>query len=367
MNNSKRIVLILGNGFDLDLGLRTSYKDFWNSPYCPKNYPAPLISHLNSKWCNSLEAVKWYDLENELLNYYTENASRAHWADVLSEEEMDFIRKFDSYRHTCRQYDDKIDLINGLIQKGFIKETNPYLHTLEIPYKNDYNLSIRDRDYNAFLMIKQGLCDYLKSVAEQDGNKHSVALSVIYTVSEAAESGNTVSIYNFNYTTLPYPYCDFENLFYIHGRCKDENIIVGTKDYKEFSADYDFFQKSFDPNFQTPPVVSDLLHADEVVFFGHSLGMNDSQYLRPFFAQQTNIEHLVKKNITIFTRNAKSTLEIKRSLQQLTDYSFSLLNSLNHFRIIETEGINTNYKEYKAFLHRFLDDDNKVKAQLRNL
>lgn len=27
----KKIVLIIGNGFDLDLGLKTLYKDFWES------------------------------------------------------------------------------------------------------------------------------------------------------------------------------------------------------------------------------------------------------------------------------------------------------------------------------------------------
>ena len=66
----KSIVLVLGNGFDLDLGLRTSYKDFWESDYCPKSYPAPLIKHLNEKWPDSLDKVKWYDLENELLEYF---------------------------------------------------------------------------------------------------------------------------------------------------------------------------------------------------------------------------------------------------------------------------------------------------------
>ena len=38
----KRRVLIIGNGFDLDLGRKTTYKDFYNSEYCPKKYPAPL-------------------------------------------------------------------------------------------------------------------------------------------------------------------------------------------------------------------------------------------------------------------------------------------------------------------------------------
>ena len=69
MAEPRKIVLILGNGFDLDLGLKTSYKDFWESEFCPKDYPAPLIHHLNQRWPDNLDAVKWYDLENELLNY----------------------------------------------------------------------------------------------------------------------------------------------------------------------------------------------------------------------------------------------------------------------------------------------------------
>ena len=71
MKEPRKIVVILGNGFDLDFGLKTSYKDFWESEFCPKDYPAPLINHLNQRWRDNLEAVKWYDLENELLNYYT--------------------------------------------------------------------------------------------------------------------------------------------------------------------------------------------------------------------------------------------------------------------------------------------------------
>lgn len=63
-------VLIIGNGFDLDLGRKTLYKDFYNSEDCPREYPAPLINYLNSKWASNLDAVKWYDLENELYSYY---------------------------------------------------------------------------------------------------------------------------------------------------------------------------------------------------------------------------------------------------------------------------------------------------------
>ena len=69
MNKTKKKVLIIGNGFDLNLGRKTSYKDFYESKFCPKDYPAPLIYHLNTKWDDNLDEVKWYDLENELERY----------------------------------------------------------------------------------------------------------------------------------------------------------------------------------------------------------------------------------------------------------------------------------------------------------
>ena len=88
METSRKIVLVLGNGFDLDLGRKTSYRDFWESEFCPKDYPAPLIRHLNQKWEDGCEAVKWYDLENELLEYYISNSKTAKWKDVVSDEEL---------------------------------------------------------------------------------------------------------------------------------------------------------------------------------------------------------------------------------------------------------------------------------------
>jgi hypothetical protein len=59
-------LLIVGNGFDLNLGLKTSYKDFISSPIfesiISKNY---LATHLKEK----LELNNWVDIELELKNY----------------------------------------------------------------------------------------------------------------------------------------------------------------------------------------------------------------------------------------------------------------------------------------------------------
>ena len=128
-SNSRKIVLILGNGFDLDLGLKTSYKDFWESEFCPKDYPAPLIHHLNQHWSKNLEAVRWYDLENELLNYYiTVQRPQEGTIDIITEEERELLEKFTPYGWTCGWFNKKLTLCNlSLIRASFSIEHVPCL------------------------------------------------------------------------------------------------------------------------------------------------------------------------------------------------------------------------------------------------
>ena len=87
MSKPRKIVVVLGNGFDIDLGLKTSYKDFWESDYCPKDYPAPLIRHLNQCWPGDLKSVGWYNLENELLSYYKSIRNPARVEDYITKED----------------------------------------------------------------------------------------------------------------------------------------------------------------------------------------------------------------------------------------------------------------------------------------
>ena len=364
MDQQKNIVLILGNGFDMNLGRSTSYKDFWKTEYCPKKYPAPLIHHLNNTWNDNLDAVKWYDLENELLEYFR-STTKPDYKDLVTAKEQEFLEYWKK-RESCHinEYERYSEQINSLIEKGILTLDHSWHIYMDCPDRDELTLSHVSRDYKALKLIKAGLCDFLKSIDANSLNKHSVALSTLRAITEAREAENDVKVYSFNYTELPYNYEGDLEPQYIHGRCRDENIIIGTKDSQEFNRDYDFFQKSFDPSFKTPPVVYDLLNADDVIIFGHSLGMNDSQYFKPFFSQQTNIQSQKRKRITIFTKDERSILEIKRSLQMMTDYNLSLLNSLNDLEIIPTDKIPTNGRPFKAFIERYVSDKHLVRALL---
>ena len=70
MSTNTKKILIPGNGFNLDLGRETSYKNFYESGCCPKDYPAPIIKHLNEKWVGKSSIGK------VILRKYCKNSAR---------------------------------------------------------------------------------------------------------------------------------------------------------------------------------------------------------------------------------------------------------------------------------------------------
>ena len=360
----KSIVLVLGNGFDLDLGLRTSYKDFWESDYCPKSYPAPLIKHLNEKWPDSLDKVKWYDLENELLEYFKgkRNYSK-HLDDLVTESEMEFLKHYKPENTSNRlHYEHYQSEIASLYEKNLLELDLGWKLYMTIPHLEDLRHSSVWRDRKAFRLIKEGLCKYISEICTNSFDDNVSSYNVLFALSMAKERGDYVQIYSFNYTSLPHPYgINLKDItHHVHGTCSDGKIIIGTEDSPILNDEYDFLQKSFDPNYNPPSLVYDLLSAQEIVIFGHSIGVNDRQYFKSFFQKQTSTSSPSRKKITIFTRDEKSEIEIKRSLQQMTDHNLSTLYGLNDLQIIKTANIKDDPTELKEFMQEHIKDDRYV-------
>lgn len=60
-------VFIIGNGFDLNLGLDTSYKDFIESSFFTRNLGENGLSLFNH--LNEVSKSNWIDIEKELAIY----------------------------------------------------------------------------------------------------------------------------------------------------------------------------------------------------------------------------------------------------------------------------------------------------------
>ncbi|MCR5408828.1 MAG: bacteriophage abortive infection AbiH family protein [Bacteroidales bacterium] len=202
MAEPRKIVLILGNGFDLDLNLKTRYQDFWESDFCPKDYPAPLIHHLNQCWPDNRDAVKWYDLENELMKYYMDMASPYDPKDFITDEEKEFLTIFEPYKWDYGMYNDKVDVVQSLVDKRVILVANKVIRQLYVPYKEDLSQSPVWRDRMALQLIKEGLCKYLEALKYEREARDTVAYQVLQFLAVEGEEKCSVAIYSFNYTNV---------------------------------------------------------------------------------------------------------------------------------------------------------------------
>ena len=362
MSGQRKIVVILGNGFDLDLGLKTSYKDFWESEYCPKNYPAPLIRHLNQCWPGNLESVRWYDLENELLTYYRNLQDVNSPKDILPDKDMELLHVMRKREVFSPETQEEVDLIKRLIDLGILYRL-AHDRRLHADYLEDLiALSPIERDKKALSLIKERLCKYLET-AVKDYRYESIAYCTIVLLADLAYRGIPVEFYSFNYTSLEQRGIgiDDSRVNYIHGSCKDNDIIVGTRDDANINNNYLFLQKTFDHHYRSTKIVPDLLQAKEVIIFGHSLGENDSQYFKAFFKQQTDPSRPSPKDITIFTKDEESAIQIKSSIQQMTDGNLAALYSLNSVSIIKTSELEKDRVPFTRFLDKCIPDNSIAK------
>ena len=83
--NEPKNSLIIGNGFDIDLGLNTRFSDFANAKdFWPENDGSKLSAYLESK--KSVE--KWFNLEGHYGNMRCLSRGNLAWGQELIQKEM---------------------------------------------------------------------------------------------------------------------------------------------------------------------------------------------------------------------------------------------------------------------------------------
>lgn len=264
-------VFIVGNGFDLAMGLPTKYSDFAHSEYWPVSEDAAeRCKYLQQKHYTSLEAYlddrrdlgTWFDLERELYNYAREKGI----GDGTHNENADDIR----------------------------------------------------RNVEYFELLQTKLCEYIRSVQNNFGQFH---YDVARDVLEAIENnGFFSSKYSFNYTELP-PVPNHNNIecFHLHGSVKDHSAILGV-DEKKLREGYDKLIKTSSRYYKSHDLYNALPSANEVVVFGVSFGDIDYSYFDRFFKGIVNKETIKeedKQYITIFTKNDNSRMAILKQLRKM--------------------------------------------------
>jgi Bacteriophage abortive infection AbiH len=105
------VVAIIGNGFDINLGMPTGYQDFLASTYFPSiNDERSLAFALRAK----ADAMHWFDIEEELAIYASSNVGRK----TLKQEYYDLREALSQYLNSLPfPTDSKSTHAHQLIQK----------------------------------------------------------------------------------------------------------------------------------------------------------------------------------------------------------------------------------------------------------
>lgn len=285
------LAIIIGNGFDIDMGIPSKYSNFADSPefhdltkrmhdmFYEEERDKSLVMQLQRAYMIS----NWFDIEEEIHKYVVNNSD-------LNENIIRLVRsEFDG--------------------------------------------------------LKKALTNYLKRITTNfTANKDRMSTYLLYKLRECPL---TVAEINFNYTNpneflkLPLQQELFNRaqhwFTYVHGSLRDNDIVLGCdlQEGEKVNRQLSFMYKYNMLN-RANHVARNLLEAKEIIFYGHSVNEMDFGYFREFFkaasASPKPIRHL-----TFVTLDEKSERSIKDNIRNQGISVTDLYNNLETFTFIHTE------------------------------
>lgn len=310
-----QLALIIGNGFDIDMGLPSKYSDFAKSEefrslvsrmydmFHIEEREYSLVRQLQNAYATS----NWFDIEEEIHKYVQTNKR-------LHDEIVRLVRsEFDELKKTLYQYLQRVSANftankDKLSTRLMCKLRECPLTATEIYFNYTYPR------------------DYLKLPSQREvfnGGQH---------------------------------WCTF-----VHGRLRDNDIVLGCdlQEGEKVNRSLSFMYK-YNQLHKANHVARSILEAKEIIFFGHSVNEMDFCYFKEFFkvasASPNPIRHL-----TMITYDEESERAIKDNIRNQGISVSDLYSNLWTFEFIHTKKMYENNKEemekWNELLQRLLAKD----------
>lgn len=288
-------LIILGNGFDIDLGLRTTFKAFRESFEFRSIADIPLIKEIRDNQWNDIEGK----LREELIEY-SKNPND-EWAESINHAWLMITRHWGIYLPQLTDLD-KIEVNKNSCA---------------------YNLLIADQ--------------------KQDSTWYTFNYTNPWYLCQLPEGTKPVFIHN---ETVPLDWAKHHGLCYYIPM----SLIFGV-DSKMPSCitkneQLSHIIKVNNPNFNTKNkenLQKDLKTAQNVVFFGQSFGITDSDYFKPYLNSVINGE-TDNKNMFIVTYNNSSLNGIINNMSEYGINFVDIKTSKVNINIVFTERGITSYE-----------------------
>lgn len=295
-------VLVIGNGFDIALGLYSKYSNFVNAGSTIEHAFWPFRDEPSGEFANSSLYRHFYDYYNS----HKDDLGNILWIDIESE----------------------------LLRYAKSKVGKPV------------DTRLAEYDEYHFEFLKMMLQKYFSIVTTLERpNPQSKFVKLISAIKANADFKK---VYSFNYTDLTEELISFlgfrdeevPEVVYVHGKPDPENlsnIVLGINEDLSIPEEYHFLFKSKQAH--PTDLARDMALADEVIFYGLSLGEIDFPYFKSFFnyvASQSIIDP--KKHISIFTFGKNCVAAIDRSIHAM-GVKIHDLKEKSYFNVIDMDNL----------------------------
>lgn len=309
------VAFIIGNGFDIDMGLPSKYSDFARS----------------KEFRDLADRMYWMFHEEErdhsLVLQLQKESARSNWFDI--EEE---IHKYVN-NHTTLD-----DRFIRLVRAEFEE-------------------------------LKKALASYLRRITSNfKADENKLSRQLYYRMRECPL---TVTQIFFNYTNpseclklplQPEIFNGAQHWFtYVHGSLKDNDIVLGCdiQSGEKVNRQLSFMYKYNQLN-RANHVARNILGAKEIIFFGHSVNEMDFGYFKEFFRVASASPNPVR-HLTMITYDEKSERDIKDNISNQGISVTDLYSNLCTFDFIHTSKVYANDKEeiikWNRMINRLLSKD----------
>ena len=334
--------LIIGNGFDLNLGMVTDYRSFLKKlkadGFFTKHTNNPLLQFINAKG----EKENWYDFEGIIQEYATrsEQAVNLKMIDKLLpiidkalELDEESFKEIKDYKHLCGivlEFDSVIEYTSKNNYLDFaadydIREKCVYIKKALSQYSEEQ----RDLVKEAMRLLKDELVAFLKS-AKINNEENSLAFMIFFSIMgiyDAGYKGLTMKlsdyskkyqgsfpdfkIVSFNYTDTISNLVKFlqrikfdsridletddlkENFYRIHGAL-DSEVIFGIDSECDIPNAFISLRKSNHISINAKQRFSDIIeNSKRIIIFGHSIYGIDYEYYADFLEKNKDTEVVV--------------------------------------------------------------------------
>ncbi|WP_285948835.1 AbiH family protein [Bacteroides congonensis] len=274
----KDTCIVIGNGFDINLGLPTSYKDFVKSTHFDDMVKRgnELAKHLKSKF----ELQNWIDIENELKFY--------------SLEKSDASFKFNYELLTFA-------LINYLEQLDYslMKRASAAYRLIESISESCDSFNILDYNYTKSIEII-----LRNQLIDEDTIKRS--------------------------------------LIKVHGEAAKNDIIFGVEDSAPIKPEHVFLRKAYPRHYKELNLSSIFAQAKRIIFFGHSLGETDHTYFQNLFRYScqdgSSYTHKIyNKNFDFLYYQEDGYHKLMQQIDALTSNNLTAFRQFNNVQFMDVE------------------------------